>query len=149
MEHVELKQASIHEKNDCIAMMEAFYEIDNYPFNKPLAESCFQEFIQRPELGKFWLILNNKELAGYIILCFGFSFEYGGRDAFIDELYLKKDFRGKGVGTEALKLAVKQAKLLNVNAIHLEVESNNAAGKKLYEKLGYVGNNRKLLTRVL
>ncbi len=34
--------------------------------------------------------------AGYAALTFGFSLEVGGRDAFIDELFLIEAARGKG-----------------------------------------------------
>jgi hypothetical protein len=37
------------------------------------------------------------ELAGYVILTLGFSVEYRGREAFVDELYVEEKFRRQGL----------------------------------------------------
>ena len=39
---------------------------------------------------------------GYLVLTLGYSLEYGGRDAFIDEVYIRSSYRGRGIGTAAL-----------------------------------------------
>lgn len=80
---------------------------------------------------------------------FGFSFEYGGRDAFIDELYLDKAYRGKGHGKAVLEQAAIEAKELGVKAIHLEVERHNASGRKLYTKSGFETSDRELMSKRL
>jgi hypothetical protein len=79
------------------SMMQDFYAIDNYPINIEVSKKLFQEFISNEHLGKAWLIYSEEELVGYVILTFVFSFEYQGRIAFIDELYLKETARGKGI----------------------------------------------------
>uniref|UniRef100_UPI004048E462 GNAT family N-acetyltransferase n=1 Tax=Flavobacterium sp. TaxID=239 RepID=UPI004048E462 len=85
-------------------MMQDFYAIDNYPINVEKSKKLFQEFITNENLGKSWLIFSENEIVGYIILTFIFSFEYGGKIAFIDELFIKENARGKGIGKEAIQL---------------------------------------------
>jgi len=85
------------------SMMQDFYAIDNYPFDVKVSKKLFQEFISDEHLGKAWLIYSEDKLVGYVILTFVFSFEYHGRIAFIDELYLKKSARGKGIGAKRYK----------------------------------------------
>jgi len=63
-----------------------------------------------------------------VVLAFGFSFEYKGRDAFIDELFLKEAYRKKGIGGQTMRFVEQQAKELGVHAIHLEVEKSNRTG---------------------
>jgi len=36
-------------------------------------------------MGRVWLIQYQGQVIGYVILTLGYSLEYGGRDAFIDE----------------------------------------------------------------
>jgi GNAT superfamily N-acetyltransferase len=84
-----------------------------------------------------------------VVLTFGFSFEYGGRDAFIDELYLEAAHRGKGIGGLTIDFVSEQAKVLGVKALHLEVERHNDWGNRLYRKKGFGGNERHLLTKWL
>ena len=83
-------------------MMQDFYAIDNYPMDVEVAKTLFQEFISNEHLGKSWLILSDEETVGYVILTFVFSFEYQGKIAFLDELYLNEKARGKGIGSQAV-----------------------------------------------
>ena len=132
-----------------LRFMQAFYAIDQYPFNADTAEKNLDRFIENPDLGRIWVIGDKSQNIGYIILTFGFSFEYQGRDAFIDEFFLIPEVRGKGIGKKILESVVNEASSLGVKAIHLEVETHNEAGSRLYNRLGFKGNNRALLTRRL
>jgi GNAT superfamily N-acetyltransferase len=46
---------------------------------------------------------------GYIVLTFGYSLEYLGRDAFIDEFYLRESYRGRRWGRRTLESSRRQA----------------------------------------
>lgn len=128
-------------------LMETFYAIDSYPFDREKAAVCIKEFSENEELGRFFLIYSDGILAGYVVLTFGYSFEYLGRDAFLDELFISPDFRGKGIGNKAITFLEEEAQKLAVNAIHLEVESSNPNAQKLYRNRGFSGNKRALLTK--
>ena len=113
-------------------MMQDFYAIDNYPMDVEESKKLFQEFITNENLGKSWLIFSENEIVGYIILTFIFSFEYSGKIAFIDELFIKETARGKGFGKQLMQEAISIAE----GNIALHVEPDNPA-KKLYESLGF------------
>jgi ribosomal protein S18 acetylase RimI-like enzyme len=98
-------------------------------------------------LGRLWLIEVENQIAGYVCLAFCFSFEYGGRDAFIDEFFIKTKFRSQGIGQQTMDFLENASKKLGVNSIHLEVEKHNEAGSKLYLKKGYTDTGRHLLTK--
>ena len=132
-----------------LRFMQAFYAIDQYPFNVDTAEKNLDRFIENPDLGRIWVIGDKNQYIGYIILTFGFSFEYQGRDAFIDEFFLIPEVRGKGIGKKILETVINKTSSLGVKAIHLEVETHNEAGSRLYKSLDFKGNNRALLTRKL
>ena len=59
---------------------------------------------------------------GYLVLTIGYSLERGGRDAFIDELYVRAERRGRGLGALAVATAEAAARRLGVRAVHLEVD---------------------------
>ncbi|MEQ9404633.1 MAG: GNAT family N-acetyltransferase [Cyclobacteriaceae bacterium] len=149
MSKITFKEASIEDLSVSLEIIPDFYQIDNYPFDRIRAERNFREIIDSENLGKFWLLKRDETTVGYLILTFGYSFEYGGRDAFIDELYLKKEFRGKGYGKQVMEILDGKAVELEVRAIHLEVETANKRGNRLYIKSGYTGNHRSLLTKIL
>ena len=102
--------------------------------------------MQTPSIGNAWLITIDNEDIGYVVLIRGFSFEHGGLDAFIDELFVKSPFRGKGIGYEALNFVMQEAAKLEINAVHLEVERHNEAGKKIYQKFGFKESPRSMMS---
>ena len=126
-------------------MMQDFYAIDNYPMDVEETKTLFQEFITNENLGKSWLIFSENEIVGYIILTFIFSFEYGGKIAFIDELFIKETARGKGFGKEAIQFIQGEVPKLSLKLIYLEVEPHNENAQKLYLAHDFELHNRKLM----
>ncbi len=135
-------------------MMQDFYAIDNYPIDIEVSKKLFKEFISDENLGKAFLICHSdegrtSELVGYVILTYVFSFEYKGRIAFLDELYIKENFRGKGIGKQTIDFIKEQASNQNVKMIYLEVENHNQNAQKLYLANNFEVHNRKLLKHKL
>lgn len=126
-------------------MMQDFYAIDNYPMDVEVAKKLFQEFISNKHLGKSWLIYSENEVVGYIILTFIFSFEYGGKIAFVDELFIKETARGKGFGKEAIQFIQQEVPKLSLKLLYLEVEPHNENAQKLYLAHDFELHNRKLM----
>ena len=126
-------------------MMQDFYAIDNYPMDVEVAKKLFQEFISNEHLGKSWLIYSENEIVGYIILTFIFSFEYGGKIAFVDELFIKETARGKGIGKEAIQFIQREVPKLSLKLLYLEVEPHNENAQKLYLAHDFELHNRKLM----
>jgi ribosomal protein S18 acetylase RimI-like enzyme len=128
-----------------VSMMQDFYAIDNYPIDIDSSKALFQEFITDEKLGRAWLIYDENEMIGYLILTFVFSFEYKGRIAFLDELYLSEKARGKGIGKKAMIFIQNQAEELKLKIIYLEVENHNENAQKLYLASHFNVHNRKLM----
>lgn len=132
-----------------INMMQEFYAIDNYPIDEGVSKGLFFEFTENSSLGSGWVILLNGVPAGYIILTFVFSFEYQGRIAFLDELFVLPSARGMGLGKLALDFVAGEAKALSVKIIYLEIEPHNKAAKKLYLSKNYTLHKRNLMRLVI
>ena len=132
-----------------VSMMQDFYAIDNYPIHIEESKQLFETFIANPNLGKAWLIYNDEEVIGYVILTFIFSFEYKGILAFLDELYIKKEYQGKGFGKQAVQFIQQESSQLNVKMLYLEVEQHNENAQKLYLAHDFVNHNRKILKHKL
>lgn len=129
------------------AMMADFNNIFGYPVNLEERRNNLLCFISNPALGNAWTIQNNETIIGYIILSFGFSFERNGRIAFIDELYIRSDFRQKGIGNLAMSFIHDQARMLGVKAILLEAEPDNLGAVKLYKEKGFNDLGRLLMLK--
>jgi ribosomal protein S18 acetylase RimI-like enzyme len=142
---ITFKPLEIRDISTITHMMQDFYAIDNYPMDVEESKKLFQEFITNENLGKSWLIYSEKEIVGYIILTFIFSFEYGGKIAFVDELFIKETARGKGIGKEAIQFIQREVPKLSLKLLYLEVEPHNENAQKLYLAHDFELHNRKLM----
>ena len=143
---VALRAAGPAELAELLAMLERFNASQGYPFDAAVARSALGELLAKPELGRAYRILEGGASVGYAVLCFGWSLEWGGRDAFVDEIFVEAHARGRGVGRAALRALIREAERLGVRALHLEVESGNEAGQALYRSEGFAGKDRQILT---
>ena len=118
-----------------------------YFFDEPVVREVLRKFLASPDLGRAWVFFDGEAPVGYIVLTFGYSFEYHGRDSFIDELYIEPQYRRKGMGRRAMQFVEERARELGVNAIHLEVDRGNDAAAELYRRAGYADHARFLMTK--
>ena len=136
-----------------LEMMRALEEADpgTTPFDEAQRRAIFDRFVSNRDstYGKAWLICCGALYVGYVVLTVSFSFEYRGYDAFIDELYIAKEYRRQGIGKRAMEFVELAAVELGVNAIHLEVTDGNDPAIGLYRRVGYSGNGRFLMTKWL
>jgi ribosomal protein S18 acetylase RimI-like enzyme len=91
------------------------------------------------------LIYCDKQVIGYVTLCIGYSIEFAGKDAFIDEFYIEPNFRGKGLRKKALKLIKDLAREKEIQALHLEVERSNLKAQSLYAQADFEVRERYVL----
>ena len=86
-----------------IGMMQALEQADPgaTPFDEQRRRLIFDQFVRDSPYGRAWLIIQGERPVGYVILTVSFSFEYRGYDAFIDELYIAEESRGREIGRRA------------------------------------------------
>lgn len=128
-------------------LMREYYAYDGHVFDPPKARLALLAFLREPSFGLGWLICEDSTPVGYIVLTFGYSLEFLGRDAFIDEFYLRESHRGRGWGRRALSFVEAEARLLDVRSIHLEVVRQNTGAKEVYRKSGYVDHDHHLMSK--
>ncbi|MBK8502620.1 MAG: GNAT family N-acetyltransferase [Saprospiraceae bacterium] len=146
---IKLLRAEIAHIQVLLDMMSDFNALYDYPFNRSLVRELLQVFLNDSSLGRLWLITLDDQIIGYLVVAFGFSFEYHGRDALIDELYIEEKHRGQGLGSEVLDQAFALVAELQIKVIHLEVEPENLQGTKLYQRHGFRSKGRNLLSKHL
>lgn len=142
---ITFKPFEISDIDTVLVLMQDFYAIDGYPIDAAVSEKLLKQFISDDQLGKGWMIAFNNEIIGYVILTFVFSFEYKGRIAFLDELYLAASARAKGIGKLVVDFIHQQALACDIKVIYLEVEGHNEAAKKLYLSKEFAIHNRQLM----
>jgi ribosomal protein S18 acetylase RimI-like enzyme len=117
--------ASAANTGTLIELMRELYAHDRSSFEEQRARSALQLILANDSYGRVYLMCINAAIIGYLVVTFGFSLEYGGRDAFVDELYIQKEYRGQGIGKKALQFAEEICREQGIQALHLEVEHEN------------------------
>jgi len=145
MLEVHFRLANTADVDLLIGFMQQFYEIDQYPFDEPIAREALQTLIEESSLGRVWIIDRKSEAIGYIAVTFGYSLEFHGRDAIIDEFFLTAPHRNQGIGKEALQFVCEECRHLGIHALHLEVERTNEVAQALYGKMGFEPHEQRYL----
>ena len=134
--------AKLSDTDSLFDFLQAYYAYDNLEFIPATARASITEFINHPEYGRLWLIVRDGINIGYIAITFGYSLEFGGLDAFIDEFFILEEYRGKGIGTAILDQVEKVLKELKIMAFHLEVEVDSLNAQSFYKSKGFESRDR-------
>jgi GNAT superfamily N-acetyltransferase len=134
---------------ELIPLMSEFYAGEKLPFDEGMLGHALGELWDEPLHGGAWIARAGDEPVGYGVLCCGFSLEYGGRDAFVDELFVRPGWRDRGIGGLLLDAMEASCRDRGIAALHLEVDHDNPDGKRLYLRRGFVDHERHLMTKRL
>ncbi|HYW05698.1 MAG TPA: GNAT family N-acetyltransferase [Longimicrobium sp.] len=145
----EFLPASSGDEERILPMIAEFYECEGIDFHEDRARRALATLLADASLGRVWWIEEGGAPAGYMVMTIGFSLEFAGRFALIDELYLRPAHRGSGAGTRAVETAAAACRAMGVAAIRLEVSHDNPSARRLYDRLGFRAHERDLMTRWL
>ncbi len=115
-----LREATTRDVATLSTLMEEFYLEDSEPFHRQKAEQAFRDLLSDSGFGRAWLIESGGQIAGYIILIFCFTLEFYGRGGYIDDFFIQKDFRRRGIGKKVLQDIEEFARHESLKVLFLE-----------------------------
>lgn len=127
-----------------LEMMKVFYASDAlliHPEESVLRKTLADAIEAGPYVEGF-VFFREEELAGYGMIAKSYSTEVGGRCVWIEDIYIKPEFRGQGFGTGFLRYVEDRYRDWAVR-LRLEAEEENEKAMQVYrnagfETLGYV-----------
>lgn len=129
-----------------LLQMRHLYEHDGALFLEDTSRAAALQLLGDPQAGVIQIIeTTDGAIAGYFVLTFGYSLEYGGHYGLLDELYIDAAHRGKGLGTSAVARVREICAERGAATLLLEVDRSNSEASQLYQRLGFVENTRKLM----
>jgi ribosomal protein S18 acetylase RimI-like enzyme len=129
-------------------MVRAYYAEDGLAFDEERQGAALAALLDGDPLGLAWLVRLGDAIVGYVVVTLGFSLESGGRDGFIDELFIVPAARAQGIGAKVLALVEREARTRNLQRLYLEVGHDNPA-RGLYRRAGFVDHQRYLMSKSL
>jgi|WetSurMetagenome_2_1015567.scaffolds.fasta_scaffold01284_2 GNAT superfamily N-acetyltransferase len=131
-------------RDDLIEMIKSLYSED--PSGKEMSNKKIERtisFLQsNPDTGRIVMITEAAMVSGYAIIVYFWSNEYGGPVLLLDELFIREEFRGKGIGKGFIKnlISIETGKS---KAIFLEVIPSNTRAMEFYQNAGFQLNVNK------
>ena len=106
-------------------------------------------FLERPELGFVWVAYDENGVAGICVACYAISTSLGTLVAKLDDVSVKADRRGHGVGTAMIEQLKDELRKQSVMRIDVAVHRENPEAKRFYQKLGFALLNEERLACVI
>ena len=136
---ISARQTVKEDKSTFLSLMNEFYHSAAvlHPLPSEVMESCFDDSVSQSPYVKSYLFENEDGGAvGFAIITLGYSSEAGGRCVWIEDIYLKEEYRGLGFGKAFIE-GIKKEYSGVAKRVRLEVEKDNFRAVSLYKKCGF------------
>ena len=130
-----IRAMTARDKDSVLEMMRVFYASPAVLSNG--SEEIFEKDIETCISGSPYLegyIMEDGEIQGYAMVAKSFSTEFGKPCIWIEDIYIKDDFRGQGIGKLFFDFIT--GKYTDCS-FRLEVEEENVLALSLYKKCGF------------
>lgn len=121
-----------------LPLVAAFHEHQGFGTSPEHQHDAILPLLEGSPYGAVWLIGPRRAPVGYVVVSFGWSVEYGGLDAVVDELFVRSAVRNRGMGSDALNGLAKALKEGGIRALHLEANQTDDILKRFYKRSKFV-----------
>ncbi len=97
-------------------------------------EKTFELLMKGTPYADCYIFEHDGEAAGYALLAKTWSNEAGGIVIWLEEIYIREKFRGKGIGTDFFAYL---DSIADTARLRLEAEPDNKAAIRLYKRTGF------------
>jgi hypothetical protein len=95
---MKIQQANSKNKSDLLTLMRESYEqeMETTASEWETTQTAINTLLEDPQAGEAYLILDQDDNPiGYMIMCRGFSLDYGGYFTWVEETYLRESEQGR------------------------------------------------------
>lgn len=137
---MKLRKAVAADKETYIALAREFYASDAVLHTIPDGNyaATFCEAVGGSPYVDCYMVSFGNVTAGYVLTAKTYSQEAGGVVWWIEEIYIRPEFQGKGIGGAVLRRLKEDAEKSGAARLRLEYEPSNVRAVRLYEKYGFV-----------
>ena len=93
--------------------------------------------LEQPEIGQLYCAVTADVVVGMVSLLFTVSTAEGGRVAWLEDMVVHPDWRGRGIGARLLQVAISQARAAGCHRITLLTDAGNVAAQEFYGRAGF------------
>ncbi|MEM9709103.1 MAG: GNAT family N-acetyltransferase [Pseudomonadota bacterium] len=120
-----------------LAMAAKYHSEMGRPFDDAHRRAALLPLLEGASHGAVWLIGPKMGPVGYVAVGFVWSLECAGLLGMIEEIFIRENVRGRGIGTEALAALVARLSETGIAGIDLTVAKENDAAWRIFSRLGF------------
>lgn len=145
-----IRKINAQDRELFLALLDEFYHSPAvlHPVPAEYFVRTFETLTSGSPFVEAFLLESEAGVAGYAQVSYSYSTEAGGIVAWIEEVYIRPAFQGKGLGAQFFR-TFEADHIGSVARIRLEVEADNAGAIRLYERLGYADLPYKQMSKAL
>ena len=131
-----IRKMTRNDKNTIIDMMRVFYASPAVLSNgsEEIFEADVENCVNESPYLEGFVFEENGEILGYGMIAKSFSTEFGKPCIWVEDLYLKPEYRGQGIGSKFFEYLEQN---YTDCIFRLEVEEENERAIHVYEKSGF------------
>ena len=131
-----IRPISKEDKNEVFELMRVFYSTDavSSDGSPEIFESDIDACLNNSPYLEGYVFCEENRICGYGMLAKSFSTEFGKPCIWLEDIYIKEEHRGKGMGSEFLNFVSDKSRDC---VIRLEVEDYNKGAIRAYSKAGF------------
>lgn len=131
-----IRQMRLSDKEEVLSMMKTFYSSDAVFTNgsKEIFLNDFKNCVENSPYLKGYIFQTEDVIQGYAMIAKSFSTEFGKPCYWIEDIYLKPEYRGLGIAAAFFEYL---EKTFTDGIFRLEVEKENERAVYVYEKAGF------------
>ncbi|MEK9988139.1 MAG: GNAT family N-acetyltransferase [Halieaceae bacterium] len=137
-----LQRARIEHLPLMLTLVSEFCVTDQHTFDPDRVTRALVPLLEDDAHGVVYLADNEQ---GYVVITWGYSLESGGREALIDEIYLRR--RGQGLGSKVMDALFDDMAARGVVKMFLETETHNRRARRFYARQGFVEDDSIWMSR--
>jgi GNAT superfamily N-acetyltransferase len=140
-----VKPAAPADADALVELMDEFYAEAGYTLDKPHALGAFAALLADPRLGRVWLVQSGATNAGYVVVTFVYSMEFGGPAAIVEDFFVRTPYRNAGLGKAAMATVRAFCAEAGIRGVTVEVGRDNAVAQAVYRSAGFAPVDRQLM----
>lgn len=134
---MKIKRATINELEPAAELLDLYRQFYQQESNLDGARAYIKERMLKEE-SVIFIAYNGNDAVGFVQLYPSFSSVSMKRLWVLNDLYVKKQARGKGIGEHLIQQAINLAAETGAKGVLLETARDNLPAQKLYEKIGFL-----------
>ncbi|MDV4149821.1 GNAT family N-acetyltransferase [Clostridium sp. AL.422] len=138
IENLKIRETSDEDCSLILSFIKEIAEYENLSDQVVATEEILKESIFRNNRAEVVIVELDGKAIGYALYFYNFSTFNGRSGLYLEDLFIKKEFRGRGIGKEVFKFLGKKAKEEGCKRMEWSCLDWNEPSIKFYKSLGAV-----------